>query len=960
MTMPFSPCPSSGPCSDVSVGMLRSVFGPIIDVLVSGADPNTVSAASSLLGTLFMTFNSGVLIIGSIIVSYVAMMGAVNTANDGEAMGKAWSSVWTPVRIVAGGAVLLPSASGYSFIQMLVLMISLWSAGFASSMYRAGITLGVLKPDGIVASSTAAPGSAFGLRAFAKQYLPVAYCARAANTIYADPAGNPSVMANNSQADRITAVDGRTDYTFFIKDRNAATNLGGGEPICGTVKVTTYTPTAATEATGTSIAIATLHSGLSTSKAAAATALMQNIDAWVATMPSDMNQPGWDSVQSAQFNAIVKAREDALISEITAQASSSQSAIDNGISAFVTGMTDEGWASAGGWYQRVGAIRKQLAGTVTEPAGSATEPSLSGLPADARAHLLKGSVTTMAEAIIKKSEEPGKGYDPTAAPAADFASALPKDGTSDINVGAIREDLGSKFGSFVNTTMNGVVNIATGASPGVDAVSRMKLVGDYLVLAMASAELAKVALETSVTALRVVVGAVGGVEVLGNKADFRGVTDPLWDWTMAVPVDQLTQLVSYLKPLAFYFSVFLPSLPYTIFMIVVVGWLLGVLQTVVAAPLWAIMHMRPSQTFVGSESQGYLLLMALFVRPALAVIGLFAAMLVADPVVDFIAKAFFSMRGAVVTSTGLFPGALVEFFTFAWWLFAFGLVLLPVLYMIFGLPHVLPDHVLKWLNVGVSDLGATHAMSNIRGGLAMAALQGGGMSPKILPRGGSPAGGVPRPSALPGGSAGSAIRTNRSASYSSSPINVGHQGIAPLASDSPAAQGSSGSTRSNAMGTGSEGADATAQHRPNLVSTAAAHPPSAASNRTGSKRLSDAAGVALGHAVIGAVGTARASAARLTKGDVLGAVAAASSGTAETSATVAREGIAAWREGADARIASLIAERNGTSATGGVTTRQGAPVTAMASDAPADNRESGMGVGAESPTSTTPPEDHHE
>jgi hypothetical protein len=36
--------------------------------------------------------------------------------------------------------------------------------------------------------------------------------------------------------------------------------------------------------------------------------------------------------------------------------------------------------------------------------------------------------------------------------------------------------------------------------------------------------------------------------------------------------------------------------------------------------------------------------MALFVRPALAVIGLFAAMLVADPVVDFITQAFFSMR----------------------------------------------------------------------------------------------------------------------------------------------------------------------------------------------------------------------------------------------------------------------------------------------------------------------------
>ena len=183
--MPFSP-----PQDDVTVGILGHIFGPIIDVLVTGADPNTVSAASSLLGTLFSFFNSGVLVVGSIIVSYVAVMGAVNTANDGEAMGKAWSTVWTPVRIVAGGAVLLPSTSGYSFIQMLVLMISLWSIGFASGINKLGMTMGVFKPDGIVATSYQT-GTYFGLRDFAKQYLAASYCARAANTIYADAAGNP-------------------------------------------------------------------------------------------------------------------------------------------------------------------------------------------------------------------------------------------------------------------------------------------------------------------------------------------------------------------------------------------------------------------------------------------------------------------------------------------------------------------------------------------------------------------------------------------------------------------------------------------------------------------------------------------------------------------------------------------------------------------------------------------------
>ena len=49
--MPFSP-----PADDVTVGILGHIFGPIIDVLVKGQDPNTVAAASNLLATLFSFF----------------------------------------------------------------------------------------------------------------------------------------------------------------------------------------------------------------------------------------------------------------------------------------------------------------------------------------------------------------------------------------------------------------------------------------------------------------------------------------------------------------------------------------------------------------------------------------------------------------------------------------------------------------------------------------------------------------------------------------------------------------------------------------------------------------------------------------------------------------------------------------------------------------------------------------
>lgn len=154
----------------------------------------------------------------------------------------------------------------------------------------------------------------------------------------------------------------------------------------------------------------------------------------------------------------------------------------------------------------------------------------------------------------------------------------------------------------------------------------------------------------------------------------------------------------------------------------VAGWLLAVLQTIIAAPLWAMMHMTPDRTFIGSQSQGYLLLLSLFVRPVLAVLGLYASMLVSDPMIDYIANGFFSVRAAVEKGIADVPvvGIFFQLATFTWWLLAFGLLLVPVLYMTFGLPQLLPGEVLKWIGAGISDLGETNAIRAIEQKMAQA------------------------------------------------------------------------------------------------------------------------------------------------------------------------------------------------------------------------------------------------
>ncbi|WP_213362846.1 DotA/TraY family protein [Brachymonas denitrificans] len=910
--MPFSP-----PQDDVTVGILGHIFGPIIDVLVTGADPNTVSAASSLLGTLFSFFNSGVLVVGSIIVSYVAVMGAVNTANDGEAMGKAWSTVWTPVRIVAGGAVLLPSTSGYSFIQMLVLMISLWSIGFASGINKLGMTMGVFKPDGIVSTSYQT-GTYFGLRDFAKQYLAASYCARAANTIYADAAGNPSVMANSASADKQVVTGTRTDYTFFIKDRNAATNLGGGEPICGTVTLTAYAPSGSySDTSGTQAALDNMRAALMAQKLQAATGLMLDIDNWVNTMPSDINQPGWENVQSAQFNTIVKNREDQVAAAIANSVTTSEGSVNVGVTAFVDEMTKGGWAMAGGWYQRVGLLRSKVSAITGESVGAATTPSLAGLPDDARSKLLKYSVTTVAETISKKSEEAGKGYDgSTAVKPQDIASMLPTDGNADINVGALDADMSTKATLLINGMMQKATDFTIGSGSGVDAVSRMKMTGDLLYSYQAMLWATEFTIKTSITGVRVVSNGLGVTKLAG--VDMHGIVSDIWDWALQVPVPIIAKMAQYVGYLAYYFGVAIPSLPYTIFMITVVGWVLGVVQTVIAAPLWAIMHMRPSQTFVGSEAQGYLLLMALFVRPALAVIGLFAAFLVADPLVDYTAKAFFAMRGDVAASTG-WPGVLAQFWQFFAWYATFGFLLGAVLTMVFGLPQMLPDKVLAWLNVGVHDLGATSATNEMRAAVSRQGHASGKAALERLAESQSRGGRGGSRGQLPGDGPSGGPSGGRPRGGGSTPVNAGAQGVAPPldAAESVGANGSQGIS-SRSLTPTAQPSSGPSNAAPLNAGSSPPTQESEAPRRRLMDKISDGVGVAAGHAVLGAVDAAKSGgqrggeAMRNGSGPVGGLVAgsiAAAAGAAEalarTAPMVGREGVAAFREGADARIAAL-------------------------------------------------------
>lgn len=90
---------------------------------------------SPLVG-MFEVFNHVILIFGIVVIIYTTIVASLNTAYHGKMMGDKWSSLWVPIRIVLGFALLIPQANGYALIQSLVMWLVIQSVGAADSLWR--------------------------------------------------------------------------------------------------------------------------------------------------------------------------------------------------------------------------------------------------------------------------------------------------------------------------------------------------------------------------------------------------------------------------------------------------------------------------------------------------------------------------------------------------------------------------------------------------------------------------------------------------------------------------------------------------------------------------------------------------------------------------------------------------------------------------------------------------------
>lgn len=177
---------------------------------------------------------------------------------------------------------------------------------------------------------------------------------------------------------------------------------------------------------------------------------------------------------------------------------------------------------------------------------------------------------------------------------------------------------------------------------------------------------------------------------------------------------------------------FLPNLPFIMWVGALVGWLLLVIEAVLAAPLWAVMHMYPNgDDLTGRGGNGYKLVLMLLLRPVLMIFGLIAALIISDVFGEFINKTFYEV---FFNATTVYTNSGFDFFRFISGTIIYAIVLYTFIKQTFALMFKLPEQMFRWIGGhGSSTMGefaGEYAAANDRGaqmasaGIGMVAHQG--------------------------------------------------------------------------------------------------------------------------------------------------------------------------------------------------------------------------------------------
>lgn len=690
--------------TDLSMKLLHSILGDW-----SG------SSVTNVVGQVFLYFNSGVLVFASILFMYLAVMSVLRTAEDGELMGQGWSSIWIPLRVTSGLALIFPTASGFSVVQIAVLWVASQGIGFANILFQ-NFATGIINGQGnIVAARIADQSATQNLMA---NILRAESCIAELNRTHGEGMASPPFQRRTFQA--LTNSRGGGGGGTITWGNVSPQVAGYTISHCGLLEIPTDAfssadPTVAgsggqtdfggfqTALSNSMTAVTSLWSGVKRSQTSVRNAQLVALDraAQVLAVPAQRLartgalSDGTVSTTSAPTSAdILTAVNSATSTYRQAIATDTQNALLTQNAALTTSFLESantsGWIGAGSWYFQMARLNSELNKVTTyvpEMSNIESAEIVGGADTvDRRTPVAASLDALISEAALTNNNPVVPRLGPLGAGTTQGGMAGVMNDASNVVTGAATSWVAEAFSVDPNNPKNAVV--------------QLKSVGDYLI---STAE----------------VVFVGG-SVL--KAKFSKASDMVSGVVKRFSGSKLTEPISLLLMAAttailisgMMLAFWIPMVPFIIWIGSVLGWLISVIELVIASPVWAAAHLHPEGSGMAGKwgSNGYMILAEVFSRPAFMVLGLLFAMVVVDPFLRFSSALFFNTMDTVNADS---VSGLLTMIVFILMYVAFCMSLVN---RIFSLITVIPKSALRIIGAvqpGTHDQGEQTAQE-IKGG----------------------------------------------------------------------------------------------------------------------------------------------------------------------------------------------------------------------------------------------------
>ncbi|WP_426768551.1 DotA/TraY family protein [Erwinia aphidicola] len=657
---------AAGKTGDLSRQALVMIFG---DVVLTPFQPGQ----QTLIGSLFALLNGVLCAVALVWFLIVTLKTLFKGGQDGKVFS-AGRSMLHPLMSFAGFITLVPTASGWSLSQLVMLWaastMGIGSANLftdkAADMISSGMSL-VVQPT--------APSTRSAARAVFEMNLCKYATNRELSSLYQDGQARTALMQTKG---------GSGDYT-----------TGNGSAICGSARIPVPSGGMLDSLFGSAVNTASVttasRGALDTMQSTLDAAAQTYVDAYLSRRDQDTGtlsdpettiQNAAAAYETTVNNALNQLNyKDSLQSQLTTQ------------------LKTYGWISLGAWYNTFATANSKT----NEVANAAPVTSGASLHGETGTGDLYHQVFTAYRSQVQNSTY-----------TAPLGSQTAKDDGAALNA----TDPDAVFVSFFRNPMQKITNtIATNEigtpadfSHQVNPLIKMQTIGDYTLGATETALAAyTLTLAAASTADNSVLGKIGGLLFINPGAVVKDVLTEL------APPFYFVMLL--LFAVGFSLAVFLPAVPFLYWMVGVFNWLVSVMVGCAAGPMWSATHLGAEEDKGSRSAYGYIFLIDMMLRPSLMVLGFFFASVAVMAGGTLLNLLF----GTAIANAN--ADSIIGLFKMVGWLLIYARIATFGVTRVFGLIATLADYLITFLG------GA--GMAGIMGGLVddvkgMFAAAGGG------------------------------------------------------------------------------------------------------------------------------------------------------------------------------------------------------------------------------------------